>query len=733
MTRARLEVQADSRQVRTATSDLERLNRTGERSESVGRRMTSVYRTLGAVFAGLGVLRAVRSIVSATAEQERAVAQLNQTLVSTGRFTEEASEALQKYARDLQRTSTFGDEAIISSQALLLTFTQLGGEVIPRAQRAVLDVATAMGTDLKSASLQVGKALNDPVRGLDALSRSGIQFSQTQRENIRSLVELGQVSEAQSIILAELETQFGGSARAARDTLGGAIQGLKNAFGDLLEGDTGGDGVRGATSAINELTETLNDPAVIQGFQNIVQGSLAALGGLAKLAGQVSTLGQRFGEATFGGDALDQTERQIKSAKAQLEILDTEISRSGIFRVFRNRLFTSKEQLEAERIEVVREIEELERTAEIIWERMRGADPFEGVDDNAERVANAISAVTGASENSEEAANKLNESYERITQTLGLQILELSGAKDAAEEYRLMQQLGEDATDDERAAVERLLAQVRALRIARDEDAEAQREQQRLQRQFESLQGELQTAGMSPEQLARQELEARLDVIREFYELESNEEAIRREEGILAEEAYQQRLTEIQQQQADAATQVLQTRLGAASQLFGDLNSLANAFGDEQNAINQALFVAQKGFSIAQSIIAIQTGIAQAAALPFPANLGAMATVAGATAGIVSTIQSVQPPPRALGGQVLDGNQYLVGERGPEVISMRGNGNVTPNHKLMAGGGDTINQQANISFTIPNNDNDIRRVLDDSRDIIYNAVNEALRRQGRTL
>ncbi|WP_052130853.1 phage tail length tape measure family protein [Erwinia typographi] len=73
------------------------------------------------------------------------------------------------------------------------------------------------------------------------------------------------------------------------------------------------------------------------------------------------------------------------------------------------------------------------------------------------------------------------------------------------------------------------------------------------------------------------------------------------------------------------------------------------AFG-EKSAIYKAAFIADKAYAIAQSMVAIQTGIAQAAANPFPYNLVAMASVAAATASIVSNIQSV-----ALTGMAHDG------------------------------------------------------------------------------
>lgn len=104
--------------------------------------------------------------------------------------------------------------------------------------------------------------------------------------------------------------------------------------------------------------------------------------------------------------------------------------------------------------------------------------------------------------------------------------------------------------------------------------------------------------------------------------------------------------------------------------LFGGLSALAKQFAGEESRIFKVLFAVEKAAAIARSIVAIQTGIAQAAALPFPANLGAMAAVASATAGIVSTIKSAQ-----IDGQAHDGlmtvpktGTYLL-ERGERVTT----------------------------------------------------------------
>jgi hypothetical protein len=169
-------------------------------------------------------------------KQAKAIAQVEAGIKSTGQAAGFTSDELQKMASDLQNKTIFGDEDILqNATAQLLTFTNIAGEQFERTQEAALDLATRLDGDLKSASIQLGKALNDPVANLSALSRSGIQFSTSQKEVIKSLAESGRLAEAQTIILDELNNQYGGAAEAAAQAGLGGFQQLKNELGDLSE------------------------------------------------------------------------------------------------------------------------------------------------------------------------------------------------------------------------------------------------------------------------------------------------------------------------------------------------------------------------------------------------------------------------------------------------------------------------------------------------------------------
>lgn len=194
----------------------------------------SLKDTMSGFVSAMALGAVLGKVITETTDAEFAAAQLNAALKSTAGVAGQSAESLNAHAQALSYVSRFDDDAITGAQALLLTFTKIGGDTFPKATEAVLNVAQAMGTDLKSAAIQVGKALNDPILGVSALARSGIQFTDAQKDVIAKLVETNKLAEAQAVILAELNTQFSGSAAAAANTFGGALAQLNNELGNLL-------------------------------------------------------------------------------------------------------------------------------------------------------------------------------------------------------------------------------------------------------------------------------------------------------------------------------------------------------------------------------------------------------------------------------------------------------------------------------------------------------------------
>lgn len=205
------------------------MDRADDKTNNVTRSVKNLIAT-GLIFKGIG------DSIEAFDQQEQAIAQVKQGIQSTGGVAGKTFEELASFASKLQTQTLFGDEEILQgATAQLLTFTNIAGEQFDRTTMAALDLSARLGTDLKGSAIQLGKALNDPVANLSALSRSGIQFTKDQKSVIKGLVESNRLADAQTIILDELEKQYGGSASAAAKAGKGGFTQLGNAIGDIKE------------------------------------------------------------------------------------------------------------------------------------------------------------------------------------------------------------------------------------------------------------------------------------------------------------------------------------------------------------------------------------------------------------------------------------------------------------------------------------------------------------------
>lgn len=175
------------------------------------------------------------SAVKSFEESENAAAQLNAVLKSTGGAAGVTADQANDLASSLQKVTRFSDETIIGGENLLLTFTKIGKDIFPQATETMLNMSQALGQDVKASAIQLGKALQDPILGVTALRRVGVNFSQAQQDVIKKLVDTGKTAEAQKLILQELQTEFGNSARAAGETFAGKLDILKNSFDDIKE------------------------------------------------------------------------------------------------------------------------------------------------------------------------------------------------------------------------------------------------------------------------------------------------------------------------------------------------------------------------------------------------------------------------------------------------------------------------------------------------------------------
>lgn len=194
------------------------LAQAGKKLQATGAKIATAGAGLSAAISAPLIAVGVAAVKGAQ-DQAQAMAQVNAALASMGPVAGRTAEQLLAASDALEMNSlNDGDEILKKVTANLLTFGNVAGNQFDRAQKAALDLATRMEGDLQGAALLVGKALNDPVRGMSALSRVGIQLTADQQTLIKSMVATGNTAGAQNIILGELEKQFGGAAAAAANT-----------------------------------------------------------------------------------------------------------------------------------------------------------------------------------------------------------------------------------------------------------------------------------------------------------------------------------------------------------------------------------------------------------------------------------------------------------------------------------------------------------------------------------
>ncbi len=205
-----------------ATRSLNNLGANGSRMDKLKTSLTEVKLAFGAV----GVMAAdyLKGAVDSAVKSQKVTANLEATIKSTGGAAGMTAKQVEDMAGGFAKTTLFGGDAIKTGDAMLLTFTNIGKDVLPGATDAMLNMAQKMGTDPVASAVQLGKALNDPSKGLTALTRVGVTFTDQQKKQIESMQKAGNIAGAQKIILKELSTEFGGQATAATKTYDGQLQ-----------------------------------------------------------------------------------------------------------------------------------------------------------------------------------------------------------------------------------------------------------------------------------------------------------------------------------------------------------------------------------------------------------------------------------------------------------------------------------------------------------------------------
>lgn len=295
-------------------------------------------------------------------------------------------------------------------------------------------------------------------------------------------------------------------------------------------------------------------------------------------------------------------------------------------------------------------------------------------------------------------------SLKKMAQQLSIAGLSTQGLAKEAAELAAVYSLGEGATQTQIDQAKQLAGALFDLNEQKRRQAEIEGKRKEAGRFVEQAAFD----AASPLEQIDIEEKAKLAKLEEYRQLQREAEEAGRQADIISLQEYEATKNNIIKDAADQRANIEFSRnqmiLGASSDFFGGMADLTGAFAGEQSGAYKALFAISKGFAIANAALQLQTAIANASALPWPANFPAIAQAVALGGQIASGIAGVSyGGAREFGGPVDAGKMYRVGEGGkPEVFQSGGKnfmipgdgGKVIPNDQI--GGGSGFQQNVNI-------------------------------------
>ena len=301
----------------------------GESNQRVMERLR--FAALGlAAAVGTGLVMALKSSVTQAAQAEQSQLRMQAVLNATGHAAGLTKTELDALAESGKMRFGLDDDAMRDSMAVLLTFKNINRESFGPALEGAANLAAVMQTDLKSAVLQLGKALENPEEGLTALKRSGVSFSESQKAIIKDLVDTGRQGEALNLVLKVLSEQVGGVAASMNQGMTKSTRDAGLAWDDLLKALGKTSAVKGTVEGVfSGLTDTLS------GLKNLVENGdwldrlaffipgMTAPSGLARGRSSPATSAASNGNtgAQASADALAGLTRQQLAQDAEIKYL----------------------------------------------------------------------------------------------------------------------------------------------------------------------------------------------------------------------------------------------------------------------------------------------------------------------------------------------------------------------------------------------------------------------------
>lgn len=235
MAKAKVTITASNQMSKGIKSAEQELTSFQKVADKVGASLKSAFSVAAIAVAVKAVVNGAKECTAAFKKQLEAETKLENALKATNKQYEISAESMKSYAKELQNTTRFGDEAILEAQALLVATEKLNQDGLEKTISLSADLAEAMGTDITSAAQTLAKVLQDPTTGLNRLKTIGVTFTAQEKEQINALMEANDLYAAQDIILGKVQGKYEGLAEAIASTPTGTLDKISNVIGDIKE------------------------------------------------------------------------------------------------------------------------------------------------------------------------------------------------------------------------------------------------------------------------------------------------------------------------------------------------------------------------------------------------------------------------------------------------------------------------------------------------------------------
>ena len=730
-----------------------RLGKIGDEGDKLKARFSAVAAGVTAAISAIAIDGLISKVVGA----QRQFDVLFSSLRTVTGGVDQASASWERLVEFAGKTPYTLDQTIQG----FVKLKALGLDPSERAMTSFGNTASAMGKDLT----QMIEAVADASTGeFERLKEFGIK-AKTQGDQVSFTFQgvtttvKNNAADITEYLTKIGEVNFDGAMATRMETLDGAMSNLEDAWQSMYLaiaksglGDMIGDMVRGATTAIQELTLSIESGGLTEYFDklkpilNAAEVAVMSLAGVmtARLVASMADVVLRAGWAATAMVTMTSSTTAFTAVLAALGgPVGIAVTALGLLALNWDKIGSSaktaaeiseeaadriakalKKSSKAGQVDLSRQLEEAQkglseaqasraRTSATIYRKDAKDADLAAIDERIAAYKKTIADVKAAmgelsvkgggagwgrgtmapevpakpDEADPEKLDKWIKRYGTLAQQLALEIKEAKKELGAAFTPDLEQQIRERfaarqaklSNSAEKARKEaskdplgEFITDQLNAQSGRDERAQEQANRQREQGRGVAAET---IAGQDPiaQLLFQQEEKAR--ILREYAQQDQANAELYAEALVALEQETQQRIQQVRQDARSKELAGQQQQLQGASQLFDSLAGLTQTFAGKQSTAYRAMFAASKAFAIAESIVKIQQGIAQAAALPFPVNLGAMATVAASTAGIVTTIKGANyGGGRQYGGPVSAGSMYRVNETGKSEMFVGANG-----------------------------------------------------------